>query len=275
VLAEALRQIADARLEGARLLGVALAQGLELLAVAVLGLEHRLRRAQLHRDQGVRAVLGGQHRDQLLVVVLGEGGEHRLDLSLHGVGALVVELPGDLLGDLGAGLLDGLAERVAELADPLLEDPLHVVDVRRGALGVDHTRADLDRLRNRLGRGRARLGPLADDLGGALVVDGERLDHDPVAERAHGASLLERELVELVSARSFHLQWVLEGSRAPGHLSDNCNRAFRGRDRIHTRMRAEAQPLRTCKLLPRPKPRSASSSSPSSGSSCSTRAPIT
>ena len=78
-------------------------------------------------------------------------------------------LLGDLLGDLGAALLEGLAEVLAELADPLLEDPLHVVDVRRGALGVDHAGADLDRLDDGLGGGRAGLGALAHDLGGALV----------------------------------------------------------------------------------------------------------
>ena len=71
-----------------------------------------------------------------------------------------------------------------------------VVHLRRRALALEHADADLDRVAHRLGRRVAGLGPLANELGGAAVVDGQRLDHEPVAERADVlvAGLIELEL---------------------------------------------------------------------------------
>ena len=66
----------------------------------------------------------------------------------------------------------------------LLELRLHELRVRAGLLAVEHARADLDRVADRLGRVVAVLLALANDANGALVVDDEAVDRDDIAEYA-------------------------------------------------------------------------------------------
>ena len=194
--ADALGQLPDLRVQRPVLLRVALAELGELLAMALLGIEHRLGGAHLRGHERVARILGGEHLLELLLLMLDRGDEHLLDLALDGVGPLDVEVLGDVLDDLGAALLERAAEILAELADPLLEHALHVVDVGGRSLGVDHPGADLDRLGDGLGRRGPGLGPLADDLGRPLVGDRQGRDHDPVAERPNRRRfVVQRQLV--------------------------------------------------------------------------------
>ncbi len=91
---------------------------------------------------------------------------------------------------LGEQLVAGLerpAEPLAQLRRLTLELRPHVVGLGGGALALEHPGADLDRVAHRLGGRVAGLGALADELRGAGVLDRQRLDHEPVVERADGA----------------------------------------------------------------------------------------
>ncbi len=93
----------------------------------------------------------------------------------------------DLLDALVEVLRD-LAGRVGELrvevAGGLLELRLDELRVRAGLLAVEHARADLDGVADRLGRVVAVLLALANDANRALVVDDEAVDRDDIAEYA-------------------------------------------------------------------------------------------
>ena len=90
------------------------------------------------------------------------------------------------VGEQLVARLERLAEPLAQLAGLALELGADVVDLGRGALALEHAGADLDRVADRLRRRVPGLGALADEPGRALVVDGERLDHEAVADRADG-----------------------------------------------------------------------------------------
>ena len=92
-------------------------------------------------------------------------------------------------------LLDALVEVLGHLACPvgelrvevrggLLELRLDELRVRAGLLAVEHARADLDGIADRLRRVVPVLLALANDANRALVVDDEAVDRDDVAEYA-------------------------------------------------------------------------------------------
>src|SRR5690606_18102157 len=85
----------------------------------------------------------------------------------------------------------------------------HVVDVGGGLLAVEHPSADLDRLSHGVSRRLAGLLALADQVRGALIVDGERLDDDPVVERANRAVCGGFGEGELWAFGCFHGVWVV------------------------------------------------------------------
>src|SRR5215207_9281475 len=95
-----------------------------------------------------------------------------------------------------------------------LELPLHVVDLRRTLLAVEHPGADLDRLRDRVGGLLAGLSSLANHAGGTLVADRQRLDHEAIANRPDRAFLAAAVEWELWLLGGFH--WTLQRSRVPG-----------------------------------------------------------
>ncbi len=76
------------------------------------------------------------------------------------------------------------AEALAQLAGVALELGAHVVDLSSRALALEHARTDLDRVANGLRRGVAAGMALAYDAGGPLVLDCERVDHEPVVGQA-------------------------------------------------------------------------------------------
>src|ERR687897_1245375 len=139
--------------------------------MALLGIEHRLAEASLHGDQRIRAVLGGERLDQRLALLARLGTDYLLDLGLNGVVAVGPEHGGNPLGQLRGTLLERAPELPVELAESCLELVTHVVDVGRRLLGIEHTRADLDRLSDGLGGRLLGLGPLAYDSRSARVTD--------------------------------------------------------------------------------------------------------
>jgi hypothetical protein len=129
--------------------------------------------------------------------------QHLADLLLDRTAAVGAEACRDLFGELLAALLERLRELLRERAHVTLELGVDEVDVRRRALALDHTGADLDRARDRLGWLAALALLIADDAGGARVDHLEALDHEPVLERADGPVRVGIER-ELWSLRSLH-----------------------------------------------------------------------
>ena len=96
----------------------------------------------------------------------------------------------------------------------LAELGLDVVDLRPDTLTLEHPGADLDRVADRLLARLAGLDALAHELGGALVIDLEALDHEAVVEGPHGRALGVDMRVFEASMRTH------EGSRVLGRESD-------------------------------------------------------
>src|SRR5581483_6546652 len=197
-----LPQLRDLRLHRAGLARVALAQALDLLAVALLGLQDRLAEALLDRDEGVGAVLRREHPQKRLHVIAGATGDDLADLRLDRL--VAAEGARDRLGHRLAALLERGLEPAVELAEARLELAAHVVHVDGRLLGVEDAGPDLDRLADRLRRGLPGLRALAHDAGGALVGQLEALDDEPVADRADGARRLAAVHLELGILGCFH-----------------------------------------------------------------------
>ncbi len=143
--------------------------------------------AGLEVSQWVRPSLRGEQPADRQTLLLAGLGDDLPDLRLHRVAALGPEAGGDLLGqalDRGVGLL---GELLADLAEPAAQLRPHVIDVGCRLLAVEDAGADLDRLAYRVRRGLAELLTFADEMRGALVVDGEVLDQDPPVEGAYRA----------------------------------------------------------------------------------------
>ena len=90
----------------------------------------------------------------------------------------LVDLPVQVDDDL-AGALD---ELLVEVACRALELGLDEVGVRAGVLAIEHTGADLEGVAHELGRIVAGVDALGDEPDDALVLDGEAVDAQPVAE---------------------------------------------------------------------------------------------
>jgi hypothetical protein len=76
-----------------------------------------------------------------------------------------------------------LGERPLDLLRDLLELGLDEVGVGGGLLPVEHTRADLDCVRDDRGGVTAGLLAVADEANGGLVLDHQAVDREPVADR--------------------------------------------------------------------------------------------
>ena len=199
---------------------VALAEELELGPVAGFALERRLADPELHGDQRIRRVFGGQRADQLGLRLLDEPGDRVADLRLNAL--ITAEGLRQLFGHRLRAGLDRAAELLLELAGHRLDLAPHVVDVGRRLLAIEHTGADLDHLHDGVRRRLAGLGTLADDPRGGLVGDGQALDNEAVAERPDGARRLEIELTREVGRSVFGcFHRTHEGSRKPGWRSDH------------------------------------------------------
>ena len=189
-----------------------------LLALLQLALVERLVHAD-HRllvvEERVDLVFDLEQLQQRIALLLEGLLDQRLNLLLNRAIAVAVEALRNAVGERLVGRLDRLRQPLAEHRGVALEFAAHVVDVCRGALGVQHPRADLNRLRDRLGRGSAGLRALANDLRGPLVFNGQALDHDAVVERAHGA-LDDRQRRSLSWGLSDASIWTDEGSRTSG-----------------------------------------------------------
>jgi hypothetical protein len=158
-----------------------------------------VQRAGLEVRERVLAVRGGELPEQILA-----GARHHLrhdlldpvlDRSRAAIGEVLLErlrevavLGTEELLDLPVQVLgrrpSALGERDLGLARDLLELRLHEVRVRAGLLAVEDTRADLDGVDDELGRVLPRLLALANEPGGALVLDEQAVDGDAPAERA-------------------------------------------------------------------------------------------
>jgi hypothetical protein len=93
-------------------------------------------------------------------------------------------------------LVDAIVEELRELARTvreltvqivrrLLELRLHELGVCAGLLAIEHARADLDGVQHDPDRIVAVLLALTDEPDGAVVLDHEAVDRDPVAHHAH------------------------------------------------------------------------------------------
>ena len=80
-----------------------------------------------------------------------------------------------------------LQELLARSPGRALELTPHVVDLSRHILTIEHPGADLDRVDHGPAGFLAAVRPLANDPRGALVGDGEALDHQAVVERTDDA----------------------------------------------------------------------------------------
>ena len=121
----------------------------------------------LRRDEGVRSVLGGEQAREGLHLLARPRGD---DLAIWAwTESSPLEGLGDPLGDLLGATLERARRASRRARRGRLELAPDVVDVGRGLLAVEDAGADLDRLRDRLGRRRARLRALADHPRGALV----------------------------------------------------------------------------------------------------------
>ena len=76
-----------------------------------------------------------------------------------------------------------VGELVLHLLCHLLQLGLHELRIGAGLLTVEHTRADLDRVRHGACRIAAGLRALAHQPGGGLVLDHEPVDRDAIADR--------------------------------------------------------------------------------------------
>jgi hypothetical protein len=156
-------------------------------------------RACLEVRERVLAVRRGELPEQVLAGAGHHLGHDVLDAMLHGRGAAVREvllerlrqmavLGTEELLDLAVEVLGrrprALGERGLRLARDLLELRLHEVRVRARLLAVEDARSDLDGVGDELGRVLPRLLALADEPGGALVVDEQPVDGDAAAEGA-------------------------------------------------------------------------------------------
>ena len=182
-----LLELGDLALQGTGLARVRLAQLLDLGPVALLGLEHLAPDPRLSRDQRVGPSSAVEQLEQLLALLARLGADDLLDLRLDRVVALSAEGRGDPLGERLLALLERAAElaRRARRARPRA----------RGARSRRSPRCPRCRSPGCRSRSPSRPSParpaaacaLAHDPGGARVVDREALDHEPVAERPHGA----------------------------------------------------------------------------------------
>ena len=163
-------------------------------------------------EQRVGAVLGPEQLENRLPLALERGRNERLDVLLHRAVPRAVEGSGDLLGQGVVAGLELLHEPLPKRASVALEFRPHVVDVGRRLLAVQDPGADLHRLRDGLSRALPGLGALAHDPCGALVGDGQPLDHEAVVERPDDAVAVGHVEGELWLLRGFHR--TLEGSRA-------------------------------------------------------------
>ncbi len=138
------------------LLRMRVAKALDLGAVALLSLEHRLAELLLDADQRVRRVLGRKEPGSRPRAARAcSSATISRTWRLHGL--IAVECFGELLGDRLRALFERAFELFVELAEAGLQLAAHVIDVDRRLLGVEDAGADLDRLADRVGRGRAGL----------------------------------------------------------------------------------------------------------------------
>ena len=164
-----------------------------LRPVALVGLA-RLPQCQHHAlfevGERVAPVLGRELPAQRLPLGLGGAVEHLLDLVLDRARPIASEALRDLLGELVVAGLHHLAQPLGELAGVTGELGLHVVDLGRRTLPLEHPHPDLDRVPNRGGGLAAAVGSLAHDAGGALVLDHQLFDHKPVVDDPDRAGVI-------------------------------------------------------------------------------------
>jgi hypothetical protein len=142
-------------------------------------------------------VLGRELLEQIGARLLKRLGHELAHLVLHRRVAIAPEVPRHELADLVGVGVEGLGHRSGVLAQVALELLLHVlghrprllgeraldlarellelaadeVDLRAGRLAVEHARADLERVGNRLLAGDPELEPALDELGERTVLD--------------------------------------------------------------------------------------------------------